>query len=73
MSSLHWASTVDDLGVGGVSYVELLLLYKRWAGERLVLEMSVPKSRRLHRPISVSAVPDGPSIDIWRSCRFLGL
>ena len=48
------------------------MLCERWAGERLVLEMSVPKSRRLHRPISVSAVPDGPSIDIWRSCRFLG-
>ena len=47
-------------------------MYERWAGERLVLEMSVPKSRRLHRPISVSAVPAGPSIDIWRSCRFLG-
>ena len=61
LSSLHWPSTVDDLGVG-----------ERWAGERLVLEMSVPKSRRLHRPISVSAVPDGPSIDIWRSCRFFG-
>ena len=72
LSSLHWPSTVDDLGVGGVSYVELLILYERWAGERLVLEMSVSKSRRLHRPISVSAVPDGPSIDIWRSCRFLG-
>ena len=72
LSSLHWPSTVDDLGVGGVSFVELLLLYERWAGERLVLEMSVPKSRRLHRPISVSAVPDGPSTDIWRSCRFLG-
>ena len=72
MSSLHWPSTVDDLGVGGVSFVELLMLYERWAGERLVSEVSVPKSRRLHRPISVSAVPDGPSIDIWRSCRFLG-
>ena len=36
LSSLHWPSTVDDLGVGGVSYVELLLLYERWAGERLV-------------------------------------
>ena len=70
LSSLHWPSTVDDLGVGGVSYVELLLLHERWAGERLVLEMSVLKSRRLHRPISVSV--DGPSIDIWRSCRFLG-
>ena len=23
-----------------------------------------------NRPISVSAVPAGPSIDIWRSCRF---
>ena len=72
LSSLHWPSTVDDLGVGGVSFVELLILYERWAGERLVLEMSVPKSRRLCRPISVSAVPAGPSVDIWRSCRFLG-
>ena len=72
LSSLHWPSTVDDLGVGVVSFVELLILYERWPGERLVLEMSVPKSRRLHRPISVSAVPDGPSIDIWRSCRVFG-
>ena len=72
LSSLHWPSAVDDLGVGGVSFVELLILFERWAGERLVLEMSVPKSRRLYRPISVSAVPVGPSIDIWRSCRFLG-
>ena len=72
LSSLHWSSTVDDLGVGGVSFVELLILFERWAGERLVLEMSVPKSCRLYRPISVSAVPAEPSIDIWRSCRFLG-
>ena len=48
------------------------MLYERWAGERLNLEMSVRKSRRLHRPISMSAVPAGSSIDIWRSCRFLG-
>ena len=41
------------LGVGGVSFVELLILYERWAGERLILEMSVPESRRLHRSISV--------------------
>ena len=25
------------------------------------------------RPISVSAVPLGPGIDIWRSCRFIGV
>ena len=72
LSSLHWPSAVDDLGVGDISYVELLILYERWAGERLVLEMSVPESKRADRPISVSAVPSEPSIDVWRSCRFLG-
>ena len=58
--------------VGGVSFVELLILYERWAGERLMLEMSVPELRRFDRPISVSAFPTGPSTDSWRSCRFLG-
>ena len=31
-----------------------------------------PQYLRLGRPISVSAVPFGPGIDIWRSCRFIG-
>ena len=70
--SLHWPRGVDDLGVGGVSYLELLILYERWAGERLVIECAVPFARRVGRPISVSAVPIGPGIDIGRSCRFLG-
>ena len=41
-------------------------------GEQLVTEGAVPVARRVGRPISVSAVPVGPGIDIWRSCRFLG-
>ena len=40
LNSLHGPLTVDDLGVGGISYFELLILYERWAGERLVLEMA---------------------------------
>ena len=59
-----------DLGVGGVSYVELLFLHELWAGERLSLEKARPRFFRPGRPISVSAVPFGPGIDIWRSCRF---
>ena len=43
LGSLHCPSTVEDLGVGGVSYVELLILYECWAGERLVLEFAVPE------------------------------
>ena len=68
--SLHWPAGGLDLGVGGVPYVELLIFCEHWAGERLSLE----KARYLRpgRPISVSAVPFGPGIDIWRSFRFIG-
>ena len=71
-STLHWPQDGADLGVGGVSYVELLILYELCAGERLVLEKAVPRNRRAGRSISVSAVPFGPGTDIWRSCRFIG-
>ena len=72
LNSLHWPVGNMDLGVGGISYVELLILYELWAGERLRLEKAHPRYLRLGRPISVSAVPSGPGIDIWRSCRFIG-
>ena len=36
-----------------------------------MIEGAVPVARRVGRPISVSAVPVGPGIDIGRSCRFL--
>ena len=71
-SSLHWPAARPDLGVGGVSFVEVLILYELWAGERLVFKKAVPQYRRPGRPISVSAVPLGPGTDIWRSCRFIG-
>ena len=61
-----------DLGIGGVSYVELLILYELWVGERLSSEKAHPRYRLPGRPISVSAVPFGPGNDIWRSCRFIG-
>ena len=31
--SLHWPSYVVELGAGGISYVELLILYESWATE----------------------------------------
>ena len=37
------------------------------AGERLSLEKATPRYLRPGRSISVSAVPFGPGIDIWRS------
>ena len=60
LGSLHWPDSGLDLGVGGISYVELLILYELWAGERLSLETAHPRYLRPGRPISVSAVPFGP-------------
>ena len=70
--SLHWPVGGADLGVGGVCRVEMLILYELWAGERLTLEKAHSRYLRQGRPISVSAVPFGPGIDIRRSCRVIG-
>ena len=64
LSTLHWPQGGADLGVGGVSQVELLIFHELWAGERLDLEKAVPGYRRAGRSISVSAVPFGPGTDI---------
>ena len=36
------------------------------------MEKATPRYLPPGRPISVSAVPLAPHIDIWRSCRFIG-
>ena len=43
LGSLHWPAGGLDLGVGGISYVELLILFELWAGERLSLEKAHPR------------------------------
>ena len=71
LGTLHWPAGGLDLGAGGVSCVELLLRHELWAGERLSLEKAHPRYLRPGRPISMSAVPFGPGIDVWRSCHFI--
>ena len=39
LGSLHWPAGGLDLGVGGISFVELFTLYELWAGERLSLRL----------------------------------
>ena len=50
LSSLHWPTVVDDLGVSCVSCVELFVLYERWAGGRLVLQPAVPSGQEEWAP-----------------------
>ena len=50
LGSLHWPTDGGDLFMGGVSFIEILMLYELWAGERLVLETAVPKYLRRGAP-----------------------
>ena len=56
----------------GLVVSPLLKLHELWADERLTLEKSYPRYTRPRRPNSAPAVPLGPGIDIWPSCRFAG-
>ena len=69
---MHWPSSVDDIGLGGATFPEMLILYDCWTGERLGIELAVHQNTRTGRPICMSPVPDGLGIEIWRSCRFPG-
>ena len=73
LGSLHWPAGGLDLGVGGISYVELLILFELWAGERLSLEKATPRYLWPGRLISVSAVPFGPGIIFGAHAVSLGL
>ena len=35
LGSLHWPTDREDLVMGGISFIEVLILYELWAGERL--------------------------------------
>ena len=45
--TLHWPTGAVDFGVGGVSFVEMLILYELWAGERLCLESATLRHPRV--------------------------
>ena len=71
LGTLHWPAGGLDLGGWWHFLCGIANLYELWAGERLSLEKAHPCYLRPGRPISVSAVPFCPGIDIWRSCRFI--
>ena len=62
LSFVQWPSSVDDLGLGGASFLKNFIFYENCTGERLDIELAVPENRRKRRPISVSAVPVGPGM-----------
>ena len=46
---------LNDMGKFG-SYVEILILFERWVGHRLLPEKTVPTDRRMGRNIATCAL-----------------
>ena len=66
LGTLHWPCSVDDLGLGGPTFLETLFLYENWTGEMRGIELAHPKNRN-RRLIGITLVPKGPGAQIWRS------
>ena len=71
LGSLHWPTGAEDLGHFGVSYLEVLTLFKQGAGHRLLSEKVTQPHVRAHRPISISSVLVSEGIEIRQGCRFI--
>ena len=42
LSTIRWQEGLNDMGKFGVSYVEILVIFEKWAGHRLLPEKTVP-------------------------------
>ena len=50
LGTLHWLVDAVDMGYFGVSFVEVVIHFERWAGRRLLSEKF---TRRADRPILI--------------------
>ena len=55
--TLHWLASAEDLGHFGGSFLDMLILFEKWAGHRLLSEKVTRPHARANRLISVSPVP----------------
>ena len=72
LSTLQWPEGLNEMGHHGVSYVELLILFEKWIGNRLLPEKTIPKSRRAGRPLCIGDTPVSDGVKIRTGCQLLG-
>ena len=71
LNTLHWPSGSDDLGHFGVSFLELLILFERWACHKLLSDKVTSPHVRADRPTLIPSVPVSEGIEIRQGCQFI--
>ena len=59
-----------DMGHSGVSFLELLILFERWAGHRLLSDKVTGPHVRANRPMLIPFFPMSEGIEIRHGCQF---
>ena len=72
LSTLRSPEGLNEMGKFGVSYLELLILFEKWVGHRLLPEKTVPFKRRPGRPVYIGTPPVSKGVQIRLECQFLG-
>ena len=64
LGTWHWLVDAVDVGHLGVSLLEVLILFERWAGHRLLSEKVTRPHVRANRSILIPSVPVSEGIEI---------
>ena len=72
LSTLRCPEGLNEMGKFGISYFELLTLFERWVGRRLLPEKTVPISLRVGRSLSPGALLFSKVVQISAGCKFIG-
>ena len=69
LSTLQWPEGLNEMGMCGVSYVEILILFEMWVGHRLLPEKTVPKPWTAGRSFKVGVAPVSDGVRIRIGCQ----
>ena len=72
LAFLRLRKTLNEMGKFRVSYLEMLILFERWIGHRLLPEKTVPKNCRCGRVITTDSAPISEGFQIRHGCQFIG-
>ena len=72
LSTLRWPEGLNEMGKFGVSYLEILILFEKWVGHRLLPEKTVPIGCRPGRSFHAGTSPVSEGVQLRIGCQFVG-
>ena len=72
LSTLRFPEGLNEMGKFGVSYLEILILFEKWMGHRLLPEKTVTIPNRPGTAVHIGTSPVSDGVQIRVGCQFIG-